>query len=406
MAAPPVNIFSQHRKPDEVLRALKELIPNAVVQFDENGIWRSVKGTWKRGWLKGALGLEVTHSPDYYAGADWGAQLTGMTRYFSQFPNKSRHAEVFGYLPGLSFAVSFILNPGTITNDPRQEIVSAMARLLDGVVFLPGCLLDAEGRVIISAGDDADPDARLPIHEPRNASDAQGAVNADDDVPFDPPTAERVIHRLILMGSLVNRGFMEQREDGELLRAKALADLQGTEAWHESEPDEFKILQTPVGELQEKDGWKLPWLSEGAAVLAWALGLLELPPYDEQIDVQALYDAIGDLEKGASQSQLRPAPEIEALSLQMLAIHWRIRQFALDQKPMDFAEYSTRAWFGPLELTLARLNENDLDVQGSPISRAPEEHWKPASGIMEERRRAIHWLLGVNPVYSENDTST
>lgn len=406
MAAPPINIFSQHRKPDEVLRALKDLIPNAMVQVDENGIWSSVKGTWKRGWLKSALDLEVTHSPAYYAGDGWSAQLSGMAGYFARLPDKGRHAGVYGYIPGLSFAVSFMLSPGTVEDDPRQEVVSAVARLLSGVIFLPGCLLDAEGRVIISAGDDPDPEARLPDHQPRNSQDPTAIASAEDDAPVEPPTAARVINRLILMGALVNRGFMEQHEEGKSLQKDSLADLQGTEAWSEGETDEVRLLQTPVGELAEKEAWKLPWLSEGAAVLAWALGRLELPAYDQQVDVQTLYDAIGAMETGGSQSHLRPAAEIEALSTQMLAIHWRLVQFSLDHQPMDFAEYATRAWFGPMELTLARLIENDLDIQGLPLSQAPDEHWTVASGIMEERRRAIHWLLGGHAVYSENDTST
>lgn len=405
MAAPPVTLFSQHRKPEEVLHVLKQRMPDAVVETDSDGVWSSVKGTWKRGWLKGALHLEARHSPDYYAGDGWSSQLAGMAGYFGQLPDSGRSPEVFGYIPGLSFALSFMLDPGTVENDPRQEVISEIARLIDGVMFLPGCLLDAEGRVIISAADDPDPDARLPDHQAQ-AHQPGNTPAVADDAPAEPPAQERVINRLLLLGSLVNRGFMEQHEDGEAIRLDALADLQESDAWAEGEPEELRLLQTPVGALSEKEAWKLPWLSEGAVVLAWALGILDLPPYDEQVDVQKLFSAIDGLEKGDINPQLRPLPEIEALSSQMLAVHWRLRQFSLDRKPMNFAEYATRAWFGPLELTLARLKDNDLDINGVALSNSPEDNWKIASGIMEERRMAVHWLLGENPVYSENDTST
>ena len=406
MATPPVTLFSHHRNPEEVLHVLKQRMPDALVETDSGGVWSSVKGTWKRGWLKGSLHLEARHSPDYYAGDGWSTQLSGMAGYFGQFPDSDRHPAVFGYISGLKFALSFMLDPGTVENDPRQEVISEIARLIDGVMFIPGCLLDAEGRVIISATDDPDPEARLPDHQAQTVHEPVNDPAVAEDSPIAPPSQERVINRLLLLGSLVNRGFMEQHEDGEAIRLEALADLQESDTWAEGEPGEMLLLQTPVGSLSEKDAWKLPWLSEGAAVLAWALGVLDLPSYDEQVNVQKLFSTISDLEKGILDPQLRPLPVIEDLSSQMLAVHWRLRQFSLDRKPMDFAEYATRAWFGPLELTLARLKDNDLEVNGVTLSKSSEDDWKIASGIMEERRMAVHWLLGECSVYSENDTST
>jgi len=41
-----------------------------------------------------------------------------------------------------------------------------------------------------------------------------------------------------------------------------------------------------------------------------------------------------------------------------------------------------------------------------PISKADEYSLIAASGIMEERRKALQWVLGQTPVYSETDTST
>lgn len=406
MAAPPVTLFSQHRKAEEVLHVLEQRMPDAVVETDAEGVWSSVKGAWKRGWLKGSLHLEARHSPEYYAGDGWSAQLAGMAGYFGQFPDSGRCPDVFSYIPGLTFALSFMLDPGTVEDDPRQEVISEIARLIDGVMFLPGCLLDAEGRVIISATDDPDPEARLPYHQAHDVYEPEDGPGVTEDAPVEPPSQERVINRLLLLGSLVNRGFMEQHEVGEDIRLDAIAGLQESEAWAEGDPEELRLLQAPVGALSEKEAWKLPWLSEGAVVIAWALGILDLPPYDEQVEVQKLFSAIDDLEGGVIIPRLRPLPEIEALSAQMLAVHWRLRQFSLDQKPMDFAEYATRAWFGPLELTLARLKDNDLEINGVTLSKSPEDNWKIASGIMEERRMAVHWLLGENPMYSENDTST
>jgi hypothetical protein len=403
MAPPPINIFSQHRKPEEVLQLLRQLLPEAVVETSENGVWSCVRGTWKRGWLKGALHLEVRHDPDYYAGEGWGDQLSGMAGYFRQFPGASQRPELFGYLPGLSFAVNFIIDPAFTDDDPRQEVIAAVARLVDGVIFLPGCLSDAEGRLIISADDDADPEAQLPAHEPVQNEDPEPA---DEPPACDPPTESRVISRLTFMGALVNRGFMEEHPEGEALRLKMLDGFRGSDAWQKGEKDEIQALETPVGELPERLGWELPWLSEGAAVLAWSLGLMELPAYDEQVETDELYKVIGNLENEALAPKLRSPEELEKLSSQMFCIHWRLRQFSVEPKAMDLAEFAPRAWWGAMDLSLARLRNNDLEIQGAPLIEASEEDWKCTSGIMEERRKAIHWLLGRSPVYSETDTST
>ncbi|OYW76615.1 MAG: hypothetical protein B7Z37_08020 [Verrucomicrobia bacterium 12-59-8] len=403
MPPPPINIFSQHRKPEEVLQLLRQLLPEAAVETSEEGVWSCARGTWKRGWLKGALHMEVRHDPEYYAGSGWNAQLLGMAGYFRQFPGASQRPDLFGYLPGLSFALSFMIEPAFTDNDPRQEVIAAIARLVEGVIFLPGCLSDAEGRLIISADDDADPEAQIPAHLPVQNEDPEPS---DESPASDPPSEARVISRLVLMGALVNRGFMEDHPEGEALRLEMLADLRNSEAWQEGEEDEIESLETPVGKLPEKKSWELPWLSEGAAVLAWSVGLMELPAYDEQASTDDLYKVISDLENERVTPKLRSPEELEKLSFQMLAIHWRLRQFYVEPKAMDLVEYAPRAWCGPMDLSMARLINNDLEIKGEPLLMSSEEDWKCTSGIMEERRKAVYWLQGQNPVYSENDTST
>lgn len=408
MASPPVTIFSQHCKPAEVLQALQDLLPNAVVETDDAGVWKSVRATWKRGWLKSALELEVRHDPRSYSGDNWSTQRAGMAVYFRRLPNADQDHALFGYLPGLAFGVSFLLQPGTVADDPRQEVIHHIARLVDGVIFLPGSLLDAEGRVLQAAGHEPDPEARLPAHEPMAHTVAEAADREDADAPppAEPPSEARVVSRLILMGALMRRGFMERLPEGEDLRQELLADLGGTPAWAEAEPEEITELETPVGSLAEESAWRLPWVSEGAAVLAWGLGLMDLPPYDEQVNVNRLSEIVTALQNGTLQPLLRTVEDMDTLSFQMLAIHWRLRQFQIEPKAMDFVAFAPKAWCGPMDLSLARLADNDLEIKGVPLAQAAAEHWKAAAGIMEERRTAIHWLLGHAAVYSENDTST
>ena len=185
-----------------------------------------------------------------------------------------------------------------------------------------------------------------------------------------------------------------------------IALLKSNGAWETAEPWEVEALETPVDALPEKLQWKLPWQSEGAIILAWALKLAELPAYDQEVQVGGLYEIAQTAENGQLTPELRSLEELEELSSQMLAIHWRIRQFSLDGKAMDFVAFAPTAWCGPMDLSLARLKNNDLELHGQAIADSSPESLQRTGGIMEERRKALHWVLGHHPVYSQNDTST
>jgi hypothetical protein len=284
-----------------------------------------------------------------------------------------------------------------------------MARFLDGVIFLPSCLLDSQGRTIVSEDGEIDPEATLPVHVPVSGDLAEFNDDEEDgDESTEPPALERVLARFHLLVALVERGLFEEGpvNQGDARRTALISELNQSGAWPEAEDWEREAMETSVGNLDQKLQWKLPWLSEGAAVLAWALRRIDLPAYDEQVSVEDLFRIRDDLRMRGDLGGQRPVEEMKTLSYQMLAIHWRLRQYFLERKPMDLIEFAPRAWWGPMDLGLARLIDNDLEVNGCPISRAPEEAWGCACGIMEERRVAIRWLTGCEAIYSAVDTST
>jgi hypothetical protein len=415
MASSPFNIFSQKCSPDETLASLLEYIPEAKVSYHADGVWSEVTGSWKQGWLKKPLGIRVTHNPDYYAGPGWPVQLSGMQGYFGKFEGADKRPDILQYLAGVNFAVSFILDSEIGEKDPRPSLVFAMARQLEGVVFLPGRLFNADVKLLLEVAGECDSEAELPpSYTSPSLSSPADAESASEETQFDPPTnpphPDRVVNRLRVMEALIQRGLMEREADDptmETHRQEMLADLQRTTAWSEVEPWEVAALERGVGTLSEKETWQLPWLSEGAMVLAWGLGAGELPPYDQQVDPADVYAATDRIAlHGEDSIALRPMEQLETLAFQMLAIHWRLRQFHLDHKAMDFLEFAPRAWCGPMDLTLARIQENDLEINGQPLSQSSEPNWICASGNMEERRKAIYWLLGHSPIYSETDTST
>lgn len=403
MAFPPINLYSQNCDPEGTLAKLLEVVPEAEVTRHPDGSWKEVTGTWKRGWLKGKLMVKAGHRPEYYSSEGWEVQRSGMVGYLSKFPGVEKRRDLLSYISGLNFSFNLTLDPEPVANDPRIELAFEMARHVDGILFLPGRMLDGEGRVILDATGDDDPDAVVPKHE------VTGEVLIDqEEVVLDPPKVERLVRRLHVIAALVERGFLEEPgvPNAESTQRSNIESLRATEALSEAELEEEALLEAPIGQLKDKEKWALPWLSEGGMVIAWSLGLAELPAYDQQVNVHELYKIAKGLADGSLKPERRPTSDIEQLAFQMLGIHWRIREFVLDGKTLDFPAYATKAWCGPMDLGLARIVENDLAIGKLPISQAEEAEWKKAGGIMEERRRAIHWVLGHHPVYSENDTAT
>lgn len=403
MSFPPINIFSHRRDAEATLAQLTKLAPNIKVTRRSDSVWQKAEIEIKRGWFKKPLTMQVNHDPDYYTGDGWQAQLSGMQGYFGTFTGAEQRPDLFTYLPHLNFAFNFILDPEPAEGDPRWDIVFKMAEVVQGVVFLPGQLLDSAGRVILSQEGDHDPEAQVPAVKGVNT---EPLIQNESDDCVDPPTLERVVRRFILLSRMAMRGFMETDPSAEPARQDMVQHLKSHGTWSEAELWEIRAMETRIGSLPEKDQWSLTWKTEGALVLAWSLGLTALPEYDQEGNIQDLRSITQAIEDGTATLALRSRAEMEKLDAQLLAIHWRVRQFYTKREAMDFAAFAPTAWFGPLDLSLARLTNNDLDIHGFPISECDEESWRRVSGIMEERRKALNWLLGGSAIYSECDTST
>src|SRR5262249_36667294 len=141
----------------------------------------------------------------------------------------------------------------------------------------------------------------------------------------------------------------------------------------ELEPREAALLAAPFGTSSQQALVDASWRSEALSVLAWALQRTGLPSHDEQVDPAAVAAALGFLEEHTvlESPALRPTPDLESYSSAAFTVHWRLRDFSLNPRALDFAEFCKTAWFGPLSLEGVRLVEGDLAVGNLPISRAP-----------------------------------
>jgi hypothetical protein len=226
-----------------------------------------------------------------------------------------------------------------------------------------------------------------------------------------PPSAEQVARRALVLVTVSLRGILEGDPD----RGPAAAFWERAAAWWrglrldgELEPEEAELLRAPFGRVPPQARVNASWRAEALAVLAWALGRATLPPHDEQSNPAAISGELGLLseETVLAAPRLRPAGELEAYRQVALTVHWRVREFSLNPRSIDFAAVCEKAWFGPLSLEGVALVDGDLAIGGVPIARAAPADLHHTMSIAQERHQAINWLVDASQPLSETDTGT
>lgn len=418
MAMEPINIFSRRIDPRGVLSLLRSLAPSAQVSGPEDA-WEEITITVARSGKNPPLLLTFRHDPDYYDGADWTRQMLGMQGYFSRFPEVERKADILRLIGTFRFALATEWTPDLDTDgDERLEYLLAVTQHLDGALFTPSSLRDAGGRILIDAKGTFDPDARMPqmpVVGPTLEAVTPPELDEDEEEEEpQPPTAERVARRALALAAVAARALVEQSDPSEAGVEQYWKDiLSWVEAIgirEELEPDEWKVLQRPVGRLDQRAAIDSTWRLEGLGVLAWALKQFDLPPYDELVSPQTLLRSVGFLDEQAAAGlladpELRSREELDELGKQLLGLHWRLRDYTLRPQAMDFRVFAKDCWFGPMDISPFRLIDGDLALGEHAIHGAPEELFGRTMSAARERHQAINWLHW-GDVYSETDTST
>jgi hypothetical protein len=215
-----------------------------------------------------------------------------------------------------------------------------------------------------------------------------------------PPmtSAEQVGKRALILAALAWRSGVESAKprNAKQLVERSQAWLQEKGLLDAMEEAEKELAMAAPGKWSEEDVRTHGWGVEAAAVLAWALGRLELPQHDVQVQMPVVSQALGlfDAQPAALSSPVRPEPEIAAMGNRLLGIYWRIRQFLREPGLYDFEAFSRKAWFGGFDLAGIPIRSRDLAIDDMPIEYAPKKAVKVANSIAAERYRAAAWLQG------------
>lgn len=299
--------------------------------------------------------------------------------------------------------LGLIVEPDFDDEGRGEALVLALTKLLDGVFFAGGAVYDAESQCLAAPPEESEEEEERD-EDPYGDSPPEGAEREG------PPTASRVARRALVLGAVAARAFLEDEpEEGrEELRLGLLRRVEGLGLAPELERGERRVLETPSGELSQRQAVNASWRSEGVAVLAWALGVFELPPHDVLVDTgELIREKLGLLGEQPppvlAAPTLRTPEELKRMERRLLAIHWRLREFSLRPRAMDFREFSRTAWMGPFELEGIPLAGNDLAIGGKPIAEAEPDQVSKSQSVAMERHQAINWLMGQHWIYSRRD---
>jgi Domain of unknown function (DUF4272) len=117
----------------------------------------------------------------------------------------------------------------------------------------------------------------------------------DEYTEPNPPTPEKVARRAVILSVIACRGITDKQVDNGgagHIATKSKDWLQSLNLEEEMSAWEKAVVFSPLSSLTDRDRINASWLSEAVAVLAWALGRIEMPAFDEMCDPQQCQTAL------------------------------------------------------------------------------------------------------------------
>jgi len=301
----------------------------------------------------------------------------------------------------------------TLADEPDDlsviwPLIEGLASVRTGFVFAPDGVFEVDGTPLLPFYLALEDGAELGEDD-----DLDDDWDGDDDWDSDPPTPLRVARRALVLAAVVMRAHLESEDrfaEPEAQRQAILGWLREYGLLEEIEDDERALLEAPLTAPSERRIIEASWRAEGMVVLAWALGKAIIPQHDTLCEPAAVADALGFLSDERpdilDSPHLVDSEMLQWLQDRLLGIHWRLHDYRLSPRPMNYREFSQDCWFGSFDINGVTLARDDLAIDGQPIHQAPDHAVGRAESIAMERHQAINWLLGWDPVYSDVDTST
>lgn len=188
---------------------------------------------------------------------------------------------------------------------------------------------------------------------------------------------------------------------------EALNDwLRSESLWPRLSRAERRWLERPLGGWSEQDCRDVSWREEARAMLAWALGRLEvLPAYDQEVERgQAarqlpMLASTGEHLRGAA---LRPEAEIRKARDTAELWLWRARTSSISKDPAQYPPPEGFTYEKIIAMTVEQAAQEGLFVPiqgdfpalGKRYAELTEEELSTLTSIATERLHGLNWLCG------------
>ncbi|HVM04348.1 MAG TPA: DUF4272 domain-containing protein [Acidimicrobiales bacterium] len=381
-----LRVLGRRGDPEGIALVVAREVPGSEVER-HRGTWRvcaSSKKSLFRGTRRPELVVEVDGA--CFDGGKGPRQRDEVRQEIAASMRGPGLERVLGMIPEVRIAVSFLADvEGRIpVTHPMYAVALDVATRTDGFV------LDLHnGRVLSAAGE---------VWGSRELA-GEGAGPAD-------PSIARIGSRLVVLFAVAARCLTEyDGRDIDEARDGIVAWVHGSGATVEPEDFEVSILQRPARGLDEEALAFGSWQIEGAAALAWALGLLpSMPPHDHPVDPAVVSGALGFPDVAATAAALRASTRrhpavVDAEAARQYAIYWRLREFVAKGEALDLESFARSGQQGPLRFDRVPLLGGDLAVGEKAIADADPDVVEVSLGIVGERLRALNWL-GRGGLYS------
>lgn len=158
---------------------------------------------------------------------------------------------------------------------------------------------------------------------------------------------------------------------------------------------ELERHNKPLGNLTERESLDDSWDVEAAWPLIWALGLAQMPPWDEERtspdSIEDFFD-FPDPETWQPDLTLRRIEEIEEAAMAYETRMWRLRH-AADVGDVGYARKLLKR--AHLLGHVALAPDGDLALSnGESLSEKSEEYCRHLVSIVTERLCGLNWLCG------------
>ncbi len=230
-----------------------------------------------------------------------------------------------------------------------------------------------------------------------------------------------------MLAELMEKWSDEERQDfistAEEKRDEFWFRLKDHGLWEQLSPSERAFADATIVTMTETQQINASWRVEAAAVLMWAVQLIDsLPPFDCQASNELLKEIPSKSPpEFFAQATLRDTEHIERLRDLAELWHWRSRTKRLEGEgrafPIDDAakQHGFSTFDDVIRFTaktahqdgmLDSILDEDFAAFGKPYRSLTPDEWQMVTSITMERHFALNWLCGYAPGNRWDETPT